>query len=121
RRTKAEEIRLQGAMEEAFKALEGVAALRRQDPVGARRDRARETNARADVGHGRACKRARMQAESVAARIEARVREARAEQEEEEEKEAEDRAMWQRIRHLDRVAARLEGAEAGIEAKLDLL
>ncbi|CAN0506276.1 unnamed protein product, partial [Laminaria digitata] len=78
RRTKAEEIRLHGAMEEAFKALEGVAALRRQDAVGARRDRARETNARADVGHGRACKRARMQAESVAARIEARAREARA-------------------------------------------
>eukprot|EP00904_Undaria_pinnatifida_P005614 jgi/Undpi1/2182/HiC_scaffold_12.g05568.m1 len=76
RRTKAEEIRLQGAMEEAFKSLEGVAALRRQDAVGARRDRARESNARAEEGHGRACKRARMQAESKAARVEARAREA---------------------------------------------
>ena len=63
-------------MEEAFKSLEGVAALRRQDAVGARRDRARESNARAEEGHGRACKRARMQAESKAARVEARAREA---------------------------------------------
>lgn len=65
-------------MEDAFKALVGVAALRRQDAVGARRERARETNARAEEVHGRARKRARMQAETIAARLEARARDAAA-------------------------------------------
>lgn len=65
-------------MEGAFKALEGVAALRRQDAVGARRERARESNARADEGHNRACKRLRVQAQTAATRLEARAREAEA-------------------------------------------
>eukprot|EP00752_Nemacystus_decipiens_P007832 g6997.t1 len=74
RRSKAEEVRLQGEMEKAFKALDSVAALRRDNAVGARRDRARESNAKAEEGHGRARKRLRMQAETAAARVEARAR-----------------------------------------------
>lgn len=53
-----------------------MADLRRQDAVGARRDRARESNARADEGHGRASKRRRMQAEIKAAELAAKAREA---------------------------------------------
>lgn len=64
------------AAEEAFETLKGVAELRRQNAVGERRDRARESNGRADEGHGRACKRARMQVESKTARLVARAREA---------------------------------------------
>lgn len=76
RRAKAEEARVTAEIEEAFRTLTGVANLRRQDAVGARRDRARESNARADEGHGRASKRRRMQAETKAAELAARAREA---------------------------------------------
>lgn len=55
----------------------GAAAFRREEAVGARRERARESNARAEEGHGRARKRLRMQAETVAARLEARARDAK--------------------------------------------
>ena len=78
RRGKTEELRLQAAAEKAFRTLEGAAALRRQEALGARRERAREINARAEEVHGRARKRTRVLAEAATSQLEARAREAEA-------------------------------------------
>lgn len=73
-----ENVRLTAEVEEAFRTLTSVAELRRQGVMSARRNRARESNARAGEAFGRASKRRRMQKKNRVAELTARAREAQA-------------------------------------------